>query len=217
MIEQTVQLAGMDRLIVTAEKANDVKTLHAMALDWSGPIGLDIETNARSMYGGRFKIRTVQFSDEHTAIVFPIEKVRANHKIANLLRELPMLLAHGAKYDVLGLQVAGILPSLSVVEDKLVDTRTLTHLLDPRGKEHGGTGQALKDVVNRYVDPDFKDSAKELHKHFKELFGSKCTIAEGFRRVPLFDPLYLQYAGLDPIGTVLLYDVVGPMVRAQLS
>lgn len=220
MIEQSVELAGMPRTILTAEKVAECKELHAAVMGAAQvePIGLDIETNAHSMYGNRFAVRLVQFSTKETAWIFPVEKRNMGKSlIANILNSAPAILAHGSKYDLLGLEVGGFLNKVSNLEGRYVDTRILTHLLDPRGKEHGGVGQALKDVVNKYVDEDYKDSQKELHKHFKTLFGRDCTIAYGFRNVPLYDPVYLQYAGLDPIGTCLLFDVVGPMVAAQQS
>lgn len=221
MIEQTVELGGLPRTIYTAERAQEPEDLAVgvkKMMEEGGPIAFDIETNARSMYGDRFKVRLVQFGNEHVAYNFPVEKKwGGRHKVARILREAPALIAHSGKYDVLGLQVAGFMKNIEMMEGRYVDTRVLAHMADPRRKDQGGTGHALKDLVNRYVDDEFKDSAKELHAHFKKLFGRDCTIAQGFRRIDLFDPFYLQYAGLDVIGTALLYDVIAPIVRSQQS
>lgn len=216
MIPQSIELAGMVRSIQTAESAAECKQfLDSIMDDREKPWAVDIETNAYPIFHRDFKIRLVQFGDDYNAFIFPVEKRKGITQVKKLMADLPWVTAHGAKYDLIGLNRAGLIKNWSDLADRYIDTRILTHLVDPRGREDGGIGQALKDVCQTYVDPDAKDSADELKNHFKTLFGKKCTVAEGFRKVPLFDETYLKYSGQDPILTWLLLDSVAPLVFGQ--
>ena len=216
MIEIIEPIAGQDRQILTAETAAECRDLVARITD-DRPWAVDVETNAYGIFDPRFKIRLIQFGDMNSAYIFPLEARKGWPQARKLLSSLSFMLAHGGKYDFLTAEKVGLIADVNDVAGRYVDTMIMTHLLDPRGKEDGGLGQALKDVCVEYVDPDAKDSAVELKKHFKSLFGKSCTIERGFREVPLFDLTYLLYSGFDPILTALLFDVVEPLVKAQQS
>jgi len=215
MIEQSLHIAGLDRQILTAQTANDTKALGKLITP-DRPWAFDVETNAYPIYHPSFRVRLIQLGDMETACVFPVEQRNLGiGVIRKAFKELPELLAHVAKYDMQSLAQHGAIAKLSDLETRFVDTRLLTHLLDPRGKKDGGIGHKLVEVAAHYVDESAADSDKELMKRFKEL-GHK-TKELGYRHIPLFDPIFTLYAGADVLLTALLYDVVMPLVAGQQS
>ena len=214
MIEQTLHVAGADRYILTAETPEEA---HELSTYFSNrqPYAVDVETNAYNIFDPRFAIRLVQFSDRERAAIFPVEIGIGLAEVEFLLQWVAGLVAHNAKYDLLALEKVGLLDSVDSVSDKFIDTLILCHMLDPVGKDEGGTGLALVDNCARYVDEDTKDTDTELKKHFKSL-GFK-TKEEGYRNVDLFDLIYLQYSGMDPVNTMLLLEVIAPLVIGQQS
>lgn len=211
MIQQEVMVCDYPRTIYTAESAAETREFYFL-IGNDGPWAFDVETNAYPIHHPDFRIRLIQFGDCYNAYIFPVERLGAP-MVRKLLKELTELVAHNAKYDILSLASQGYVPSAEALAEQYVDTRLLTHLIDPRGRQDGGIGQRLVDVCKHYLDDSSSDSDKELARHFKSL-GFK-TKEEGYRRVTLFDPIYLEYSGLDVINTALLYDTVAALVREQ--
>src|SRR5262249_3719901 len=89
------------------------------------------------------------------------------------------------------------------------DTKILSHLVDPRGKEEGGTGHSLADLAEHYLGESKLDTP--LKDRFKQL---KLTpYSTGYARIPWNDPVYVRYAGVDAILTARLYTVLEPLSR----
>jgi DNA polymerase-1 len=96
---------------------------------------------------------------------------------------------------------------------KITDTRILAHLVDPRGREEGGTGHGLEDLTRHYLDPDVADNVKGLmavlareHKVKKD---------EIWKVIDFNHPQYQLYAGMDTILTANLYRRLRPLVPAE--
>jgi DNA polymerase I len=171
-------------------------------------LALDTETTGLDIYSKDFGLRLVQVGTATEAWVLPFEKFRS--VITSALTRHERFVVHNAAFDAQVLDRAGVI-SLEALMPKVFDTRILAHLLDPRGREEGGTGHGLKDLAALFVDADAPDTAKGLTEVFRKEY--KATKAEGWKVVDLDHPTYVLYAGLDVLLTARLFSVLGPMVR----
>jgi DNA polymerase-1 len=126
------------------------------------------------------------------------------------------LLAHNSNFDatmLAHLMVAagkGTLPGeVANLMGKTIDTHILSHLIDPRSAQDGGIGHGLKALCDHYLGAGAVDGQTALKARFKDL-GFK--MSEGWAQIPLWDQVYVTYAGVDPILTFRLYGVLAPMV-----
>src|SRR5690606_10630577 len=78
----------------------------------------------------------------------------------------------------------------------------LAGLVDPRQPQEGGRGTGLKPLSAYYVDPSAPDTQGDLTAVFRKL---KLTKETGWAGIPLTNPTYNLYAGLDVILTSRLY------------
>ncbi|MFI7357148.1 DNA polymerase [Streptomyces avidinii] len=175
-----------------------------------GPIAVDTETTGLDVFGPSFRLRTVQFGDERDAWVILYERGGYHETYArDALLRAPEILIHNAAYDwlVLG-QCAGI--PLEDLTPRTTDTRVLAALIDPRQPSEGGAGTALKPLSAKWVDPAAPDTQNGLTKVFNSLGFTKET---GWAGIPLTNPTFLLYAGLDVIFTARL----APVLRRELA
>ncbi|MBB5934588.1 DNA polymerase [Streptomyces zagrosensis] len=175
-----------------------------------GPVAIDTETTGLDVFSPVFRLRTVQFGDASDAWVILYERggYHASYARDALIR-LRGILIHNASFDwlVLG-QSAGI--SLEDLAPWTTDTRILAALCDPRQPQEGGTGTALKPLSAKWVDPAAPDTQGGLTKVFNSLGFTKET---GWAGIPLTNPTFLLYAGLDVVLTARL----APMLRRELA
>ena len=109
---------------------------------------------------------------------------------------------HPVPPSVLGGEVENLVSRMS-------DTMLMSHLIDPRTEQDGGRGHGLKPLSDHHLGEGSIDSQAALKSRFKDL---RLSIKEGFRTVPLWDSVYLTYAGVDPLLTFRLHEVLGPMI-----
>ena len=167
-----------------------------------GPISLDTETTGLDVYTPGFRLRLVQFSDEHNAWVLPFEKGGwYPYCTKQALKEGKHFLIHNAPFDWAVLDRHAGFPIESLAP-KTTDTRLMAGLVDPRQPQEGGIGTALKPLSAYYVDPDAADTQGGLTAVFRSL---KLTKATGWAGIDLDEPTYNLYAGLDVIYTARLY------------
>ena len=173
------------------------------------PIAVDVEATGLDVFSADFRLLSVQFGIRDEAYVIPCyqhEKVQDTIRKALLRASKPVF--HNASYDLLAL-----LPRLGFPADKrwdnVEDTRTLAHLIDPRSKQEGGSGHALKDLATVWVDSNAPDSQTELMQRFRDLGGNKTT---GWTLISPDDPILVKYAGLDTILTRRIFDVLDVLV-----
>ncbi|MBM7770884.1 DNA polymerase-1 [Actinokineospora baliensis] len=174
------------------------------------PIAFDTETTGLDAFVPDFRLRTVQFGHETTAYVIPVDTAsvpsgygrRALHVASGILRTLPHVVIHNATFDALiaDRHMTGV--ELSDLWARVTDTATLAHLCDPRGPEDGGPGLGLKSLCARRVDPQAPDTADGLNAEFRRL---GYTADTGWARIPIDNPTYTLYAGLDVILTSRLF------------
>jgi DNA polymerase-1 len=176
------------------------------------PVAVDSETTGLKIfaYGPGF-LRLAQFGNEDEAWALPIEWGRVYAESAAwALRTLPDLTAHNfAGFDALVFDEHLGVP-LEETLAKGTDTQILTKLVDPRQQMEGGIGSGLKANSAHYIDASAPDTQDGLKAVFKEL---KLKIAEGFEKVPLDHPTYLEYGLLD----VILASRLRPRLEATLA
>src|SRR5690606_7361240 len=106
-------------------------------------------------YSPGHELRLVQFGSDLEAWVLRADVFAED--IRRALRQPRMFVAHNFAFDGLvidrhlGVPVEQLAP-------RVVDTRILAHLLDPRSAEEGGTGHGLKALASIYVDPNAPDT-----------------------------------------------------------
>ncbi|QBZ73407.1 DNA polymerase I [Streptomyces phage Heather] len=170
-----------------------------------GPIALDTETTGLDIYSASYRLRTIQFGDEHTAWVIHWERGgRFIESALYVLRMASRFLIHNAPFDWLVLDEHAPF-ALEILAPKTVDTKIKATLIDPREPHKGGIGTGLKPLSAHYTDPSAPDTAGDLTEVFNGLGFTKAT---GWANIPLDHPTYNLYAGLDVIYTARLDPVL---------
>lgn len=198
------QLGGGSVTIHYAEEARDLEGFRAFLSRPRRALAVDTETTGLDIYTPGFRVRLAQFGDTDEAWV--IDPERFPGAVRGALASGVPIVAHNATFDLLVLDRFGF----ARAEDTLprtTDTSILAHLLDPRGKEEGGTGRKLKDLATVYVAADAPDSDKELKTIFR---ANRWKVDEGFARIPVDHEGFIRYAGLDTILTARLLEALGP-------
>jgi DNA polymerase-1 len=176
-------------------------------------IGADIETTGKNVYAQDFQIRVVQVGDEYdgwvlNADVFPdvIRRIFAtDHRY---------VFHNGMGFDVPALARRNFVDAWEFSK-YIIDTQLLAHLIDPRPVEFGGIGLGLKQLCNYYVDPNSSDGNDELKKVFKDELSLTLKSGDGWRIIPVDHPVYLTYAGLDPILAKRLCNKLTPIIHER--
>jgi DNA polymerase-1 len=213
MATHETQLAGKPLLIHVAESEDDLEGFRDFIRANLRILACDSETTGLDIYSDEFRLRVVQFGNHEEAWVIPVERGgRYNADVIKALRGVQQLVFHNASFDLqvfdrhLGVRMEDLWP-------KITDTRILAHLVDPRGREEGGTGHGLEDLTRHYLDPDIADNVKGLmavlareHKVKKD---------EIWKVIDFNHPQYQLYAGMDTILTANLYRRLRPLVPAE--
>lgn len=175
-------------------------------------LGCDSETTGLDIFSDTFMCRLVQFGTNTESWVVPVEHGPAFvDAVVRSLKGVQQLIFQNAAYD---LQVFDRCFGLPMEElwPKVVDTKILAHLVDPRAKEEGGSGHSLEDLTRKHIDTKVADSVKTLMKELAATTKSK--VGEIWKTVELDNPQYLLYAGMDPILAARLYGKLLPLVPA---
>jgi DNA polymerase I len=171
-------------------------------------IGFDTETNGGSIWADGWEARLAQFGSADEAHVLPASMDRP---IRAALDASQVLVMHSAPADVLTAKRGWGIDTESLAR-KAIDTLVVSRLIEPMGHSTRDANNrlnslhGLKDRVRQLVDP-YYDWDKQLKARFlgnKELGLAKCT----WETVPLDDPTYLTYSGLDPVITVRLLETL---------
>ena len=204
----THSLGGSDVTIRFPESRRDVFGFQDFLAQGDKVLGLDTETTSLDVYSRPFRTRLVQIGNAEEAWVLRADLFAK--EIVRALRQERFWTVHNAAFD---LQVLD--RSLGVkIEDlgsRVFDTRIFAHLLDPRQRHEGGAGLSLKELSEIYVDPTAPDTQKGLHEVFRKEY--RATKVTGWALIDVDHPLYVRYAGLDPILARRLFDEISPLVR----
>ena len=191
------QVAGQPVRINVAETEDDLKPFRRFIRDHIDYLGVDSETTGLNVYSQGFRCRLVQFGTATESWVVPVELgPRFQEDVRVALQALHSMVLHNAAFDLQVFERCLGVP-MGVLWPRVRDTYVLAHLVDPRDKKEGGTGHSLEDVTGRYIDAEVAEGVKNLMGLLAKERGT--TLKHVWWKVPLNHPLYLLYAGMDPI------------------
>lgn len=175
-------------------------------------LAVDSETTGLDIYSDNFNCRLVQFGTATEAFVIPTEAgPMFKADVFKALQGVDKLILHNASFDLqvfdrtLGMPMEELWP-------KVIDTRILAHLVDPRGLEEGGIGHSLEDLTRHYIDSSVADNVKTLMTMLAKKYNT--SKSEIWKIIPRTDPDYQLYAGMDTILASRLVKQLIPLVPA---
>lgn len=179
----------------------------------SNPVmGFDTETTGLDWWNHDrgFRIRLAQFGNGTESWVLPVEiDAEFGEAVKWALHKAKRLIAHNGTFDQ-HVSEATLGVTLEEVAPKLLDTKLIAHLVDPRKVKEKGPGLKLEELVKFYIDgkaaEEVKGSMRELAKKYKVKKEDIWTI------VKTFDLDYLLYAGMDPVWAFRLLHILLPKV-----
>lgn len=208
MKEYTHTLDGEECRIFFPERRSDLDGFEEFLRRGDKVLGFDTETTGLDVYTKGHEVRLAQFGNREEAWVLRTDLFA--DEIRRTLRQPRAFVAHNAAYDLLVVdRHLGV--RIEEIVSRVFDTRVLAHLLDPRMKSEGGTGLKLKELATVYVDPDAPDTEEGLKEVFRKEY--RATKETGWAIIDVDHPLYVRYAGLDPLLARRLFDEIAPMVR----
>jgi DNA polymerase I-like protein with 3'-5' exonuclease and polymerase domains len=205
------------------EDAADLITLWEW-IERQHTLALDLETTGLDIYSDDFRIRLIALATPTEAWVFPVETLDP-HSVFVRLANKRLIMHNGFGFDIPALAKAYPLHSIERLSAQTRDTKIIAHQVDPRGKDEGGTGQSLEDLLARYV-PDCVKLKKDLKAEYSRLRrdkllpkGAGTTDGDMYRFIPIDNEMYLLYAGTDAIGTARLFKILQKQVdiNSELS
>lgn len=213
MITHRSEIAGEPVTIHMVEAEDDLDGFRDFIRANHRVLGVDSEATGLDTYSDQFALRLVQFGNQHQAWVIPVERGGVfAHEARHALHVVQQLVLHNASFDLqvfdrhLGAPMTELWP-------KVLDTRILAHLVDPRGRDEGGIGHRLEDVTGHYLDEHVAENVKGLMgKLAKE---HKTTKAKIWRIIDTGHPDYQLYSGMDPILAARLVSTLLPLIPAS--
>jgi DNA polymerase-1 len=206
----TATVTGDEVRISVVEDVRDLEVLLSWALRL-GAVALDVETTGLDIFG-QDRLRLVQFGNRSESFVLDVERFPAHlDTVATIIKAVPRLVLHNAAFDLLALDRVGVL-ELDTVWSRVIDTRVLAHLLDPRSAAEGGPGHGLKALAAYHLGDDADRYQAELHQRFRTL---RLTRSSGWAGIETTDEAFLRYAAVDTVLTARLYYALGPLARLQ--
>lgn len=174
-------------------------------------LGVDTETTGLDIYSDTFRLRVVQFGNMTEAWVIPVERF-GWQAVTEAVLSVGRLVFQNASFD---LQVLDKCLNIDMERlwPKVIDTKILAHLIDPRGRSEGGVGHSLEDLTRHYIDSEVADQVKCLMKELAS--EQKTTVGKIWSEVEFDNPLYQLYAGMDPILAARLAQKLKPLVPQE--
>ncbi|WP_066904059.1 DNA polymerase [Mycolicibacterium houstonense] len=173
-------------------------------------LGLDTETTGLGIYQDGFRLRLVQFGTPYESWVVPAELgPRFQEDIRVALRGVDRFVLQNASFDLQVIEKTLGVP-MEELWPKVTDTKILAHLVDPRAVKEGGYGHKLEELTKHYIDPVVAEEVKGSMARIAK--AHKTTKDKIWAIVPLDDPDYQLYAGMDPILAARLLQKLRPLV-----
>ncbi|WIC90195.1 DNA polymerase I [Arthrobacter phage VroomVroom] len=214
MITLSHTVAGDECLIYMPERRADLAGFDAFLAQGDKVLGLDTETTHLGIYERTFGTRLVQFGNDREAWVLRVDLFK--DAIVKALRQRRAFVVHNAAFDLKVIDhTLGV--RIEELADRVLDTRIMAHLLDPRQPHEGGAGLSLKPLSTIYVDDKAEDTQAGLTAVFRTIRdgdGKLCTKETGWRWIPIDHETYVRYAGLDVIYVSRLFKEIAPLVKA---
>lgn len=209
--ERVVDGSTVQINVVEAEQ--DLFAFRSFIRDNLAWLGCDSETTGLDIFGEGFRCRLVQFGNANEGWVVPVERGGAYlAHVVEALHEAQHLIFQNAAFDLqvfdrhLGVRMEDLWP-------KVIDTKIVAHLVDPRGKDEGGIGHSLEDLTRHYIDAEIADNVKTLMTDLAK--AHKTTKANIWKVVDFNDPHYQLYSGMDPVLAFRLLRKLRPLVPVE--
>lgn len=211
MIEHRYKVAGSPVLIRVVENEDDLDGFRNFVRAHHTFLAVDSETTGLDIYSDEFRCRMVQFGTADESWVVPVELgPRYVEEVRLALRGIAKIAIQNASYDLqvfdrtLGVRMEDLWP-------KVVDTKILAHLADPRGRREGGPGHSLEELTAFYIDAEVAENVKgSMARIARE---HKTTKAKIWKVVEWTNPDYQLYAGMDTILTARLAHKLAGLIR----
>ena len=178
-------------------------------------LGFDTETTGLNWWdaGSGFRLRLAQFGNALESYVIPVELGRefADATIW-ALRRLDRLIAHNGTYDLHVVEGCLGIP-LEELAPRLLDTKLIAHLVDPRAVKERGPGLKLEELTKHYICPTVAEEVKGSMTLIARRY--KVPKADIWPVVGLMDEEFLLYAGMDPILAFRLFHALYPKIPAR--
>jgi DNA polymerase I len=187
-------------------------------------LALDLETTGLDIYSDDFRIRLMALATPTEAWVLPVETTDPRSVLVRLDNKR-LIMHNGINFDIPALVRQYPLYSIERLSAQTRDTQLLAHQVDPRGKEDGGRGQSLEELLPVYV-PDCVKLKKDLKAEYLRLRkekllpkGAGTSAGDMYRFMPIDNEMFLLYAGTDAIGDARLFKVLSKLVdvNSELS
>lgn len=175
-------------------------------------VSIDTETTGLDIYSATHRLRLVQFGNPLEAWVVQAEKPLMRYGVLEALGQMlskrTRIVMHHASYDI---QV--LVRHLGLDPESLWwptrDTKIISHLVNPVGREEGGVGHSLGDLTAHYL-PGSRKLGSSLREEFLRLksigeIPKNTPLAKMFEVMPIDNNVYLWYAGNDAIITAQLW------------
>jgi DNA polymerase-1 len=178
-------------------------------------MGFDTETTGLDWWNADrgFRLRLAQFGNARESWVLPVEiNPEFGEAVKWALRKASRLIAHNGTFDQ-HVSEACLGVTLEELAPKMLDTKIICHLVDPRQVKEFGPGLKLEELTKYYIDAalaeEVKGSMTQIAKRYKVKKEDIWPI------VRTFDPEYLLYAGMDPVLAFRLFHLVFPKIPAR--
>lgn len=204
------QVAGQEVAINRVESLSDLEDFRNFVRANLKGLAADSETTGLDMYSDDFRLRLVQFGTPDEAYVIPVEHGgQFVDDARKALLGVEKLVFQNGGFDLQVFDQHLDLP-MEKLWPRVLDTKILAHLVDPRGQEEGGIGQGLEQLTRHYIDAEVAENVKGLMtKIAKE---HKTTKAKIWSMIDLDHPEYNLYAGMDTILAARLSRKLFPLV-----
>ncbi|GGM45120.1 hypothetical protein GCM10012275_15230 [Longimycelium tulufanense] len=210
MRQITYHVQGEPVVINQAERPDDLDEFRHFVRRNLRLLACDSETTGLDVYAHGFRVRLVQLGTPREAWVIPIELGETfTQDVRRTLMHVEKLVLHNGSYDLqvfdrcLGIKLEHLWP-------KVIDTKILAHLVDPRGRDEGGTGHSLEALTAHYLDERVAEHVKGLTTRLASRY--KTTKQQIWSTVDLDDEEYNLYAGMHPILAARLLTTLQPLV-----
>lgn len=178
-------------------------------------LAFDTETTGLDIYSRGYRLRLVQFGNQHEAWVLPVE-LGGDYITVTIqtLMAVEKIVGKNLAFDFkvidrcLGIPMEKLWP-------KAVDTEIQAKLIDPRDTLKGGIGVSLEDLVRHYLDADLADNVKGLMSKLAKEY--KTTKAKIFEKIDLDHPEYNIYAGMDTIFPARLVGIQAKLIPVSAT
>ena len=182
-------------------------------------LALDLETTDLEIYSDGFRIRLIALATPTEAYVYAYETLPFWATDLFIRLDKKRLVMHnGINFDIPAM--ARVFPAHSIerLSAQTRDTKLIAHQIDPRGRDEGGIGQSLDELLKHYV-PECHKLKKELKDEYLRLRREKLLPKEAgtsdgdmYRYMPIDNELFLIYAGTDAIGEARLFKALSKLV-----